>query len=279
MTTKKVKKKSKKMKKNEQQAQVLFLDIETSPLLAYCWGLWDQNVGLNQIQVDWYCIAWAAKWMNDPKSKVIYRDQRDKDDIENDKEILEEMWDLLDQADWVIGHNLDKFDLKKLNTRFIMHGMKPPSSFRTEDTLKMARRKFSFTSNKLAYLTDKLCTKYKKLNHGKFAGFELWKQSLSRNPKAWQEMEKYNIYDVLSLEELYHILAPWASKINYQLYTDENSEETVCSCGSKDFYENGNAFTASGKYKRYRCSVCGKEVRAGQNLLSKEKRKSLKRNI
>ena len=265
-------------KSKEKRAKVLFLDIESAPLVAWCWGLWENNVGLNQIQTDWYVLSWAAKWLGDPKSKLIYRDQKDAIDIEDDKDILTEMWKLLDEADVVIGHNLDKFDLKKLNTRFLIHGMEPPSSYRTEDTLKMARRKFSFTSNKLSYLTDKLCTKYKKLDHGKFSGFELWKQCMAGNESAWKEMKKYNEYDVLSLEELYLKLAPWSSKINFNVYSEE-SEETVCVCGSTNYMLNGYAYTSVGKYQRYRCRDCGKEVREGRNLLTKDKRKNIKRNI
>lgn len=265
-------------KKNEKRAKVLLLDIETAPLIAYCWGLWDQTVGLNQIQSDWYVLSWSAKWLGEPKTKIMYMDQRDKPDIEDDKEILTHMWNLLDEADVVIGHNLRRFDIKKLNTRFLLHGMKPPSSYRTEDTLTMAKSKFSFTSNKLAYLTDKLCVKYKKLSHGKFAGFSLWKQCLANNEKAWKEMELYNKYDVLSLEELYMILAPWSSKINFNVYTQDSSE-TVCVCGSTDYSLNGYAYTSAGKYQRYRCTSCGKEVREGQNLLGKDKRKNMKRNI
>jgi len=278
-TKKKVAVKRQTAKKEEKRAKVLFLDIETAPIIAYVWGLWDQNVGLNQIETDWYVLSWSAKWLDSDGDEVIYRDQKGKVDIEDDSEILKGMWDLIDQADVVVGHNLDKFDLKKLNTRFLMAGLQPPSSYKTEDTLKMAKSKFSFTSNKLAYLTDKLCTKYKKLNHGKFAGFELWKQCLAGNPEAWEEMQIYNKYDVLSLEELYKVLAPWSSKVNFNVYTDDQEEETVCSCGSKDFRLNGYAYTSSGKWQRYRCSSCGSEVRSGQNLLSTEKRKNLKRKV
>ena len=47
-------------------------------------------------------------------------------------------------------------------------------------------------------MTDKLCTKYKKLVKRKFNGFELWKECLADNIEAWKDMETYNKYDVLS---------------------------------------------------------------------------------
>ena len=98
--------------------------------------------------------------------------------------------------------------------------MQPPSNFKQIDTLKLARKHFALTSNKLAYMTDKLCTKYKKLTHHKFEGFELWKECLDGNLKAWKEMEKYNKHDVLALEELYTKLIPWDSSVNFTLYGD-----------------------------------------------------------
>ena len=44
---------------------ILFLDIETAPLLGYVWGLWKNNVGLNQIYRDSYVLNWAASWLGE----------------------------------------------------------------------------------------------------------------------------------------------------------------------------------------------------------------------
>lgn len=109
---------------------------------------------------------------------------------------------MLDEAEIVITQNGKKFDQKKLNARFILNGFQPPSSYKHIDTLCIARKHFGFTSNKLSQLTDKLCKKYKKLSHNNFPGFELWQECIKGNIEAWNEMEKYNRQDVLSLEEL-----------------------------------------------------------------------------
>lgn len=254
--------------------KILVFDIETAPILANVWGLWDQTVGLNQIKSDWHLLAWAAKWLGDPASKIMYMDQRNAKNIEDDRKILEGIWKLLDEADIVITQNGKAFDEKKLNARFILNGMKPPSSYKHIDTKQIASRRFAFTSNKLEYMTDKLCKKFKKQQHAKFFGFNLWKECLNGNMKAWKEMEKYNKYDVLSLEELYEKLQPWDRSINFNVYSDDIA--TQCSCGSKRLQKNGHAYTSVGKYQRYSCAVCGAEVRARENLLSKEKKASLK---
>lgn len=243
--------------------KVLLFDIETAPILAQVWGLWDQNVGLNQIKSDWHVIAWAAKWLHDPASKIIYQDQRNAKNVEDDRNLLKGIWKLLDEADIVITQNGISFDEKKLNARFILNGMKPPSSFRHIDTKRLASKRFAFTSNKLEYLTDKLCKKYKKLKHSKFSGFDLWKQCLAGNLKAWKEMETYNKYDVLSLEELYNKLQPWIT--NFHIEPELGIRQ--CNCGSKNIRKNGYAYTSRGKYQRYACSDCGAEIKSSINVL------------
>jgi len=261
-------------KEPQKAPKVLIFDIETAPMLAYVWGLWDQNVGLNMIKEEWYVMSFAAKWLGDPASKVMYCDQEHIKPQKNDKKLLQEIWDLLDEADIVITQNGIKFDQKKLNARFIMQGLKPTSSYRHIDTLRIAKRHFAFTSNKLAYMTDKLCVKYKKLSHGNFAGFDLWKQCMDHNPKAWEEMKKYNKYDVLSLEELYYALIPFDNTIDFNVYHEGLG--SICKCGSEEFKSAGFFYTSSGKFKKYICKSCGHETRDKVNLLSKNKKKSLK---
>lgn len=252
--------------------KILFYDIETAPILAHVWRLWDNNVGLNQIESDWHIMSWAAKWLDE--KEVMYADQSKAKDISDDKKILKQMWKLLDEADIVVTQNGIDFDQKKLNARFIIHGFQPPSSYKHVDICKIARQKFGFTSNKLEYLSSVLCTKNKKLTKRKFAGFELWKECLDGNLKAWREMQKYNKLDVTTLEELYHKIIPWDARINFDHY--HNRTDNVCTCGSKEFYRNGFVYTPVGKYQRYKCKECGSEVRSRSNEFSKEKRKSLK---
>lgn len=184
--------------------KVLFVDIETKPLKAWVWGTFKQNIPLNMIAEDWSVLSWSAKWANSSESEVMYLDNRKKKGsaLLNDKELLKPLWKLLDEADIVIAQNGDRFDIPKLFARFIENKMGCPSEFTTIDTLKLGR-KFGFTSHKLAYMTDKLNKKYVKQDHNEFQGFKLWDECISGNLKAWKSMEKYNKYDVLSLEELF----------------------------------------------------------------------------
>ena len=243
--------------------KILVFDIETSPIIAQVWTLWNNNVGLNQIENDWHVMSWSAKWLN--SDEIMYMDNRDAEEISDDSDLLVGIWQLLDEADIVVTHNGKKFDEKKLNARFLLNGINPPSSYRHVDTLQIAKRKFGFTSNKLAYLTSKLCKKHIKLSHAKFPGHKLWVECLKGNKEAWKEMREYNEADVLSLEELYLILKPWDNSINYNIYLDD--DEVRCSgCGGDNIVENGYHYTNSGKYKRFICEDCGHEMRDKHNL-------------
>lgn len=184
--------------------RVLYLDIETKPIKAWVWGTRDQNISLEMMIEDWSVLSWSAKWAGTPESEVMYKDNRKKrgGSLMNDKALLKPLWKLMDEADIIIAQNGDRFDLPKLNARFIENKMGCPSEFVTIDTLKMGRR-FGFTSHKLAYMTAKLNKKYKKQDHGEFHGFKLWDECIKGNQKAWKSMETYNQYDVLSLEELF----------------------------------------------------------------------------
>lgn len=204
--------------------KVLVFDIETSPIKAYVWGLKDQFISLNQIIEDWKIIAWGAKWLNSPASDTLYKDIRNG----NEKELLKGIWGLLDEADIVITQNGKSFDSRRLNARFIHYGMRPPRPYKHIDTYLLVKGAADFTSNKLEYLTDKLCVKYKKLSHSKFPGMALWTECLKGNIQAWNEMKKYNIHDVLSTEELYNAVKAWGPQNMPKLY----SAPATCSvCG------------------------------------------------
>lgn len=260
----------------EHLPKVLIFDIETSPILARVWSLWKQNVGLSMIKEDSFIISYSAKWLG--VDGVVYQDLRGVIEDGSDAPLLGGIWQLLNDADCVITQNGKNFDVKRLNARFIISGYQPPSGYKHIDTLVIAKRIFGFTSNKLEFMTDKLCKKHKKMVKRKFSGFELWKECLADNLDAWKEMEAYNKLDVLSLEELYYKFAAWDDKApNFNLYSD--NDDHVCRCGSVQFTRNGYAYTAVSKFQKFRCKKCGAETRGRVNLFTKEKRASLKNNI
>lgn len=252
------------------EPKILTLDIETAPITAYTWGLFKQDIGLNQIKTDWHLLAFAAKWVG--AKKTIYLDNRHNKDITDDKRLLIALSGLLSEADIVVTQNGDAFDLKKINARAVINGLRPIKPVASTDILKEGRKVFSFTSHKLEYVADKINTKYKKLKHAKYPGFELWSAILKGDQKAWKEMEVYTIHDVLSTEEIYLKIQGWIQTQAISSFYDDS--KIRCRCGSNKLIKKGFAYTPAGKYQIYNCQTCGKWPRSPINLLSKEKRQN-----
>lgn len=257
------------------EPKILILDIETAPLASYHWRLWDENIGLDQIKDEWTILSYCAKWLN--KKGVIYNDTggRGVGKVRDDKALLKEIWELLDQADLVVAQNGNSFDIKKINARLAMHGFGPYSPIRKIDTKIAAKRYFSFTSNKLEWLAKHLTDTVKE-KHRQFPGFELWVAVLQDLPAAWREMKKYNKRDVIATEKLYKVLRPWiADHPNMGVYS--NAEKPLCTkCGSAHVTKQDvRSNKQQGAYARYRCQSCGGYSRAKIMMLPLEKRRSL----
>lgn len=248
------------------------LDIETSPLEVFTWGLFNQNISLGSIAKDWSIMAVAWKYLG--KKKVHYLDTSEQADPRDDSGLLLLLWHVLDESDIVIGHNVKRFDLKKINARFMELGLPPPSPYRVIDTLEMAKSSVSFTSLKLEWLTKKL-TDLKKDKHASYPGMGLWLACLRGTKKAWAAMRKYNIRDVASNEELYLVLRPWAvNHPNVAAYYDD--EQMRCPrCGGTHLDRTGTSRTNVGEYHQYRCLDCGGHSKSRYTLNSLNKRKHL----
>lgn len=249
--------------------RVLFIDIETSAIKAYTYGLFDQNIGTEQIIEDWYLYSIAAKYLG--SNEIIYLDQRNEKKISNDKKLTIFIHDLFVNSDVLIAHNLKKFDLKKINTRFIKHDLPPVNHHILIDTLQIARKFFSITSNKLAYLAKFLDCPVEKYDHSKFPGFTLWLEMEKKNQEAFKECEIYNKRDVDVLEWIYHKLVKYDPSIKFNSF----EQKAVCTCGSIKFYKDGLRYGNNWVKQIYRCNGCGKSYTGKENLISKEIRKTI----
>lgn len=197
-------------------------------------------------------------------------------DPENDLHILKSIWKMMDEADYVVAHNV-KFDVPTLNSRFLQMGMKPPSSFKTIDTLQIAKSNFRFTSNKLQFLADKL-TDDAKMDPG---GFSTWmKICRYQDTAAFDTMMEYNCQDVWVLEEVYNILKPWA-KTHPSLPVSGDLSTMRCNvCESTSIKKNGHYNTQTQKYQKFRCNDCGHSMRSRSPVkTTKEQKNNLLRSI
>lgn len=253
-------------------AKILIFDIETTPLEAYVWQtqVWKARIGDENVISRWFMLTWSAKWLGENKIMSM-RLTGEEALAEDDKRITAGIWGLLDEADIVIAHNGDKFDIPNLNTRFIINGLSPTRPYRTIDTLKVAQRQFGFTHNSLNAL-GRLFNLGEKME----TGYNLWRRCKNGDDKALEIMEEYNCGDVELLESLYIKLRPWIKgHPNVGVYME--SEDKVCAaCGSEDIVPDGYYTTNAGKFRAYRCNSCGSShTRDRKNIYPKEKRSNL----
>ena len=247
--------------------KILLLDIETFPHLAAVWGLFKENIPLDRLMESGYTACWAAKWRgeNHVYFDSVHRNTR--------KGMVENVHELLDEADAVVHYNGSRFDLPTLNKEFLQYGLQPPSPYKQVDLLNTARKQFRFASNKLDFVSKFLGVGQKT----KHRGYDLWKGCMDGDRKCWTEMREYNCQDVILLENLYDRLLPWIqSHPNHGLHT----HGTVCTnCGSKHVQRRGISRTGVGVYQRWQCTDCGTWMRTRkqekghnqENLLVKER--------
>ena len=239
-------------------SKILLLDIEMAPNVAHVWGIWDQNIGINQLRESSYVMCYAAKWLGDKKMMF------DSVKKSNAKKMLQSIHTLLDEADAVIHYNGKRFDIPSLNKEFLLHGMFPPAPFKEIDLLTVAKGRFRFVSNKLDYVAQSLGLG-KKTAH---EGHELWIQCMAGVPKAWKTMEAYNKNDVILLEKVYERFKPWIKNhLNHNII--DGTIECCPTCKSKNVQKRGFNITTTSKYQRYQCRDCGNWFRDNKNLKPK----------
>jgi len=259
------------------EPKVLVLDIETAPVLANVWQMWQEVRDTQAVLSDWYIMTWAAKWLGqkDTMSMSMFNTKGYKPGSENDKALLAGMHSLMNEADYIIAHNGDRFDIKKINTRFLEHGFTPPTPYKSIDTLKIAKRYFSFTSNKLDYLAQKLLGD-KKLKHD---GLVLWQNCISGDPVAWKTMLEYNEKDITLLERVYYKLRAW-DHLHPNFAVHSNKEVLSCTaCGSENVEPTGDTVkTTTGAYLGFVCKDCGHQMRGKTNVRTYAQTQSTLRN-
>ena len=232
-------------------AKILFFDIETAPNMSYVWGQWQQDV-IDHVQ-EWYILCFSYKWEGEKKTHVVSLNDFDlySKDLENDLNVVQKLWELLDEADIVIGHNSDAFDIKKANARFAYHDLGPPSHYQTVDTLKMARRHFKFNSNRLGHRGEHLGLGGKEVT----GGFQTWAGCMKGDAKAWATMKKYAKQDVDLLVDVYELLRPWATNHPNRNVIDATSHACP-TCGNTKLQKRGKRRTRTMTYQTYQCQRC-----------------------
>jgi len=227
----------------------LFFDIETSPNIGLFWEAgFKKNITTDNIIKERAIICICYKWEDE---KEIYSLQWDSK--QNDKAMLTKFIEVANTSNEMVGHNGDKFDLAWIRTRCLFHKIDMFPTYVTIDTLKIARSKFRFQSNRLNYIAEflglggKIKTEY-----------NLWKDILLKNDKvAMEKMIKYCKKDVTLLEQVFKALrGHMIPKTHYGVVFGAD-RGTCPECGSEDLTRNNKVITATGLTRiQYKCKTC-----------------------
>ena len=233
----------------------MLLDIESAPAQAYVWGIWEQNVGLNQLIDSGRVLCWAAKWSD--QDQIEFSSEKK----DGKRRMMQKIHKLLNEADVVVHYNGSRYDIPILNREFLKLEMDPPAPYKQVDLLKVAKTRFKFLSNKLDFVAKTLGLG-SKVRH---KGFELWIECMEGKAEAWEQMEEYNRGDIILLEKLYNRVLPWIKNHpNFNLFSRDG---LVCpKCGSKHYHFRGNAQVKTLTYRRAQCNDCGSWFRSNKAI-------------
>ncbi len=237
---------------HDNDPNILLFDIETAPNLGLYFELYKEG-NILSVERNWYLLSYSAKWLHEKKitTKTLPMFSPWKKDKTDDSALVKSLWQLFNDADVLIAHNGNSFDIKKMNALFIKHGLPPPSPYTQIDTKLIAKRYFKFDSNKLDDL-GKYLGVGRKLKH---TGFDLWLDCMHGDKKAWKIMAEYNEQDVLLLERVYLKLLPWdKNHPNRNAFRDVNN---CPKCGSKNIKREGFSYSKTSRTQQYSCKDCG----------------------
>lgn len=223
--------------------KVLLLDIEWKPTKAYVWQPWQENIMPEKIIEHGGLLCVGLKWLDEKKTYLFSEWEH------GHKAMLEETHKMLCEAEAVVTYNGDKFDLRKLDGEFMLHGLPPVPPPTSIDCLK-AVRKFGFFMNRLAFIGPFLGLGGK-LENG---GMSLWVKVDQGDEKAQKKMAKYCIQDVVLLEKLYKKIRPY---IRNHPRTKKTVGESCGGCGSHKLQSRGWRYTKAFRIQRIQCTNCG----------------------
>lgn len=235
--------------------RTLILDIETATLLAHVFQLKVDYISPEAVTHETFMLCWAAKWEGKPKmvSDVLTGHEAVAQD---DSRIVQSLADLIREADVVVAHNGDRFDIPMLNNRLLLLGLEPLGPVKTIDTLTLARKSFRLASNRLDYVATRLGVGSKLPT-----SFDLWRQCYQGDEQALARMVKYNRHDVKILESVYHRLKPYVKGLP-RLVDGEMGKRGVCpSCGEDSLQRRGYHRTNASTFQRLVCTACGRWCR------------------
>lgn len=227
----------------------LFWDIETSPNVVFCWRAgYDQHISHDNILHERKIICIGYMWEGEKKAKVLCWDEN-----QDDKAMLQDFLVVANQADEMVAHYGDRFDLPWFRTRCLYHGLEPLPKYKTVDTKAWASKHFYFNSNKLDYIGSFLG-----FGHKLETKFDLWKEIVLRKCKrSLDYMCKYCGRDVELLAKVYGKLMLHVSAKTHAGVALGRDKWSCSHCGEEDVAKSKTKWTTNGvPQHQMQCKSC-----------------------
>ena len=223
-------------------SNILILDIETKPIKALVWGLFNQNISINQILEPGGVLCVGLKWLGDKDSYMFSVWEH------GYEEMIKAVHSFMEEADALITYNGNKFDIPILRGACAEINLDPFPNIASIDVYRTVRT-LKLTSSKLAYVGP-FFKIGKKIETG---GMELWKGVMDGDAKLQTKMEKYCDQDVRLLEKVYLRLLPYIVQ-----HPNLGGGSGSCPrCKSTKRTKRGTRLTAMYRIQRYKCQNCG----------------------
>lgn len=239
------------LKKQKKDIKRLFFDIETSYYLVPTFQFWKVNINPDNIIREKKIICICYKWQYEDTVHTLVWDKK-----HDDTKLVKDFIQVIKNADEIVAHNGDKFDMKELRTRAILTDNLMFPVYRTLDTLKKSRQYFRFASNKLDYIGKALGIG-RKLDH---EGMKMWIDICEhKDEKQQAKMLEYCQQDVILLEDVYTAISPYIYH-NTNFAVLKGKPKFYCpECASKNVQLSHTDATAMGVIRRHmKCNDCKK---------------------
>ena len=250
--------------------RILIFDIEYAPAKVMTYGRYKQFIVQDFVLEEGYMLSFACKWLGEDNvfayNLPMYSSYTGPW-CSDDKQLVEDLHKMLNEADIVVAHNLIGYDWKMANTRFVYHGLNPISPTKLSDTLVIAKKNFRFPDNKLNTIANYFGLGSKTEN----SGAPMWREVLEGKQEAWEHELEYNIQDIYLLEQVYLKLRAFDNRHpSVAPYYQDNKMHCTC-CGSTNLVETDKfSYTSLSCFKTYECTDCHKISRGRVNLRTKD---------
>ena len=256
------------------KARVLVYDVETRPPASFHWAhRGDMYIGPEQMLDPGGVMAWSARWLDEKKIRFA------SDHHDGHEAMVCGLYELLADADVVVGFNHERFDNPHMTTEFDALELPRLMPAPQIDLLKVVRANFRLPHNTLKYVSARFGITNKVSNDG----WQLWTACVRDPsdgrpylapvpqgggcPKAWKKMKTYGRGDTVTTTELYWYLRRGGYiKKHPHVGLFGGNPDGCPACGSSSRSPIRDAKTATSSFPGYRCHDCNQLYRGARRV-------------